>query len=155
VILANFDFLPTDAMIVFSASGLSAVPIEMAIGARQRGLTVIAVTSVAQSMAAEPRHEAGRLLDNADIVLDLGTPAGDALVQIGGLDTPVAPGSTVAAVAIANEIKARTARTLAAQGTLPPVITSPARVGAKRSAELFDAAYAEHARRAAHALRTR
>jgi hypothetical protein len=35
------------------------------------------------------------------------------------------------------------------------VITSPARVGETRSAELFDAAYAEHARRATRALRTR
>src|SRR5438552_4216420 len=92
VILSNFEFLPTDAMIVFSASGLSAVPIEMALGARRRGLTVVAVTSVAQSQAGTPTHEAGRLLDNADIVLDLCTPAGDALVEIDGLATPVAPG---------------------------------------------------------------
>ena len=34
---------------VFSASGLTANPIEMAMGARARGLPVVAVTSVAQS----------------------------------------------------------------------------------------------------------
>src|SRR5439155_3305965 len=51
VILANYELAPTDVMIVFSASGLSAVPIEMSIGARRRGLTVVAVTSVAQSQA--------------------------------------------------------------------------------------------------------
>ena len=33
-ILSNFEFLPTDVLIVFSASGLTAVPIEMATGAR-------------------------------------------------------------------------------------------------------------------------
>src|SRR5882757_167384 len=33
-ILSNFEFRATDVMIVFSASGLSAVPIEMATGAR-------------------------------------------------------------------------------------------------------------------------
>src|SRR6266702_3650874 len=65
VILANYELAPTDVMIVFSASGLSAVPIEMAIGARRRGLTVVAVTSVAQSNARRPSHPAGRLLDNA------------------------------------------------------------------------------------------
>src|SRR5215470_5460652 len=69
-ILANYELRTTDVMIVFSASGLSAVPIEMALGAKRRGLTVVAVTSVAQSMAGEPSHEAGRLLDNADVVLD-------------------------------------------------------------------------------------
>jgi uncharacterized phosphosugar-binding protein len=152
-ILSNFEFLATDAMIVFSASGLSAVPIEMAIGARERGLTVVAVTSVAQSMAGEPTHQAGRLLDNADIVLDLGTPAGDALVAIDGLDTPVAPGSTIAAVALVNEIKAQTAELLVQRGAMPPVLTSPAVIGKEASAELFAAAYAEHARRYARSLR--
>jgi uncharacterized phosphosugar-binding protein len=152
-ILSNFEFLPTDVMMVFSASGLSAVPIEMATGARSRGLTVVAVTSVAQSMAGEPTHEAGRLLDNADIVLDLGTPAGDALVSIEGLDTPVAPGSTIAAVALVNEIKAQTAELLVARGAMPPVLTSASVVGKEASAALFDAAYAEHARRYARSLR--
>ena len=37
-ILANFELSPPDVMIVFSASGLSAVPIEIAIGAKERGL---------------------------------------------------------------------------------------------------------------------
>jgi uncharacterized phosphosugar-binding protein len=152
-ILANFEFLPTDAIIVFSASGLTAVPIEMAVGARRRGLTVVAVTSVAQSLAGEPRHEAGRLLDNADIVLDLGTPPGDALVAIDNLDTPVAPGSTVAAVLLVNEIKSQTAALLVERGAMPPVLTSPAVVGKEASAALFDAAYAEHARRYARSLR--
>ncbi len=56
VILSNFAFGPSDVMMVFSAGGLSAVPVEMARGARRRGLRVIAVTSVAQSMsdATEP-----------------------------------------------------------------------------------------------------
>src|SRR5437868_13835230 len=51
VILSNYELRPEDVMIVFSASGLSAVPIEMALGARRRGLTVVAVTSGAQSQA--------------------------------------------------------------------------------------------------------
>src|SRR6266571_9443860 len=53
VILSNFQFGPLDVMMVFSASGLTALPVEMARGARGRGLRVIAVTSVAQSMSAE------------------------------------------------------------------------------------------------------
>jgi uncharacterized phosphosugar-binding protein len=152
-ILANFELRPTDVLIVFSASGLSAVPIEMALGARARGLTVVAVTSVAQSEAGEPTHEAGRLLDNVDIVLDLGTPPGDALVTIDGLETPVAPGSTIAAVALVNEIKAQTAELLVRRGAMPPVLTSASVVGKEASARLFDAAYAEHARRYARSLR--
>jgi uncharacterized phosphosugar-binding protein len=152
-ILANFELSPPDVMLVFSAGGRTAVPIEMARGARGRGLPVIAVTSVEQSMAAEPQHSSGtRLLDNADLVIDLCTPVGDALVPVDGVATPVAPGSTIAAVAIANEIKAQTAALLAAQGALPPVLTSATLVGAAEAERLFDAAYAEHARRLARTL---
>jgi uncharacterized phosphosugar-binding protein len=153
VILANFQFGPSDVMIVFSASGLTAVPIEMAMGSKARGLPVVAVTSVAQSMARPPDHPSGtRLLDHADIVIDLCTPAGDALVRLEGLDTPIGPGSTVANAAIVNEIKVQTAALLQERGALPPVLTSAAVVGPERSAALFEAAYREHARRVARVL---
>jgi uncharacterized phosphosugar-binding protein len=153
-ILANFELRPTDVMMVFSASGLTAVPIEIARGARARGLPVVAVTSREQSLAAEPRHSSGtRLLDNADVVLDLCTPAADALISLDGVATPVGPGSTLAAVALVNQVKVRTAELLAERGALPPVLTSAAVVSAEESRRLFDAAYAEHARRVSRTLR--
>jgi uncharacterized phosphosugar-binding protein len=153
VILSNFRFGPRDVMIVFSASGLSAVPVEMARGARRRGLRVVAVTSVAQSRSDEPSPELGsRLLDEADLVIDLCTPPADALIELDGLDTPVGPGSTIAAVAIVNSIKVRTAQLLVERGAMPPVITRASVVGADRSRELFDQAYREHAQRIARAI---
>jgi uncharacterized phosphosugar-binding protein len=153
VILSNFRFGPADVMMVFSASGLTAVPVEVAAGAKARGMRVIAVTSVAQSMSAEPEVAAGRrLLDVADLVLDVCSPDADATVSIDGLDTPVGPVSTVGAVAIVNAIKARTAELLVERGAMPPVITRASEVGAERSRALFDAAYREHARRLARAI---
>jgi uncharacterized phosphosugar-binding protein len=153
VILSNFSFGPRDVMVVFSASGLTAVPVEMARGARSRGLRVIAVTSVAQSRSAEPEPAAGgRLMDEADLVLDLCTPVADAMIEIEGLETPVGPGSTLAAVAIVNQIKVRVAQLLVERDAMPPVITRGAVVGERRSRELFDQAYREHARRIARAI---
>jgi uncharacterized phosphosugar-binding protein len=152
-ILANFRLRASDAMIVFSVGGTTAVPIEMAIGARERGLRVIVVTSVEHSRAAAAQHSSGtRLLDHADVVLDLCTPVGDALVDVDG--ARVGPGSTVAAAALANAVKVRTAQLLAERGALPPVLAAPTLVGADESRRLFDAAYAEHARRYAEVLRT-
>jgi len=152
-ILANFELRPPDVMIVFSVGGLTAVPIEMAQGAGRRGLPVIAVTSVEHSLGSSPTHSSGtRLLDHADVVIDLCTPPGDALVRIDGLETPVGPGSTIAAVAIANEIKSQTAALLVEREAMPPVLTSAALVGPERSRQSFDDAYAEHARRAARFL---
>src|SRR5438477_10029480 len=156
VILSNFHFEPKDAVMVCSASGLGAAVVEFARGARKRGLPVVAVTSIAQSKAGEVEKGAGaRLMDEADIVIDLCTPVGDALCRLDGLpETPIGPGSTLAAVAVADAIKVRTAELLLANGKLPPVISSVAGVGRLRSKELFEAAYREHARRAARSLAT-
>ena len=152
-ILSNFTFGPKDVMMVFSASGLTAVPVEMARGARRRGLRTIAVTSVAQSMSAAPDPAAGaRLLDEADLVIDLCTPAADALCFVNGLNTPVGPGSTIAAVSIVNSIKVRVAELLVMGGHMPPVLTRASVVGEEGSRALFDQAYQEHARRIARAI---
>ena len=153
VILSNFSFGRHDVMIVFSASGLSAVPVEMARGARRRGLRVIAVTSIAQSMSEAPDPVVGsRLTDEADLVVDLCTPEADAMCRIEGLDTPVGPASTIAAVAVVNAVKVRVAELLVEGGAMPPVITRASVVGADRSRDLFQDAYREHARRIARAI---
>ncbi len=154
VILSNFDFGPADVMVVFSASGRSAVPIEIAMGASRRGLRVAAVTSIAESMAADPTHTSGtRLLDHADLVIDIGTPPGDALVHVPGLRTPVGPGSTLANAAVVNELKVRVAGRLVARGLAPAVLTSPSLVGPSESHRLFDRAYSDYAERLARVLR--
>jgi len=153
VILSGLRFGEDDVMVVFSASGRAAVPVEMAIGARERGLGVIAVTSLEESEAAPAGHSSGkRLFEIADVVIDIGTPAGDALVTLDGLPTPVGPGSTLANAAVVNEMKVRTAELLVVEGKMTPVLTSASLVGEEESRRLFETAYAEHARRLAALL---
>lgn len=153
VILSNFTYSAMDAFMVFSVGGRSSVPIEVARGARERGLRVIAVTSVEESLAGPATHSSGtRLLDHADVVIDTCTPVGDALVELPNLDTPVGPGSTLAYAAIVNEIKVQTAARLHEMGALPPVITARSVVGQDRSEALFDGAYRDHASRMALAI---
>jgi uncharacterized phosphosugar-binding protein len=74
------------------------------------------------------------------------------MISIDGLDTPIGRGSTVAAVAIVNSIKVRTAQPLAERGAEPTVISRVSVVGADRSRQLFDEAYRQHARRIARAI---
>ena len=153
VILSNFVFRPHDVLIVFSAGGTTAVPVEMARGGRARGVKVVAVTSVAATEASPVDPAAGgRLADEADLVIDLCTPHADALCTIDGLDTPVGPGSTIAAVAIADSLKVRIAELLVDRDAMLPVITRASVVGEERSRTLFDQAYQEHARRIARAI---
>ena len=139
VILKSFRFGPKDSFIVVSSTGINAVPIEVALGARARGLKVIAITSVAHARGTNSRHPSGkRLFEIADVVLDNCTPPGDALVTVEGVRYPVGPGSTIGAVAIMNALKCQVAENLAARGIQPDVLPSPHVVGDERAEEEFE-----------------
>jgi len=89
------------------------------------------------------------LQDFANLTLDTGAPVGDAMVKIDGLETPVAPGSTVGGCLLVNSIKAEVAARLTRAGQPPKVLTAGAIVGKEKATSLFEAAYDEHARRLA------
>ena len=136
VILANFTLRPPDVMLVISSSGVTREPdrdgpggpaARAAGGRRHFGRAV-------PGLGAARTPPAPGLLDHADVVIDLGTVVGDAMVIIEGLTTPVGPGSSVVGVAVVNEIKVRTAERLVARGAMPPVLTSATVVGEERSA---------------------
>ena len=149
-ILRNFDLSPTDCALVASSSGCNVVPIEIAAGFKERGLKVVAIISKAHSEASTSQHAGGKKLqDFADVVLDTGAPVGDAMVRVDGLETPVAPGSTVGGCMLINCLKAEVAARLTKAGAPPKVLTAGAVVGTARATELFEGAYDEHARRLA------
>jgi uncharacterized phosphosugar-binding protein len=149
-ILRNFDLSPRDTALVISSSGCNLVPIEMAAEFRKRGLKVVAIISRKHSEATPSRHPDGKKLqDFANLTLDTGAPVGDAMVKIPGLETPVAPGSTVGGCMLVNAIKAEVAARLTAAGQPPKVLTSGALLGAAKATQLFEDAYDEHARRLA------
>ncbi len=149
-ILRNFDLSPKDSALIASSSGCNVVPIEMAGQFRDRGIKVVAIISRKHSEASRSPYPGGkRLQDFADLVLDTGAPAGDAMVKIEGLKTPVSPGSTVGGCLLVNAIKAEVALRLTRAGKPPTVLTAGAVVGAAKATELFESAYDEHARRLA------
>ena len=149
-ILRNFDLSSKDSALVASSSGCSVVAVEMADGLRQRGIKVVAIVSRRHSEASRSQHSSGRKLpDFADLVLDTGAPVGDAMVKIDGLETPVAPASTVGGCLLVNSIKAEVAARLTRAGQPPTVLSAGAVVGPQKAAALFEAAYDEHARRMA------
>ena len=113
-----------DVLIAFSNSGRNAVTSEMAAEARDRGLTVIGVTSLLHSAQAAPRGDHARLLEVCDIVLDNGGVPGDAAVRVPGFDRPVAPTSTAVGAAIVNALVAETVARIAASSQTPRVFSS-------------------------------
>jgi len=149
-ILRNFDLSERDTAIVISSSGCNIVPIEMAQGFKEADINVIAIVSTQHAEPSTSKAASGlKLMDFADIVLDTGAPMGDAMVTIDGLETPVAPGSTIGGAMLINCIKAETAAFLTAAGAPPKVLTAGVVAGPEKSTRLFQSAYDEHAHRMA------
>ena len=114
-----------DVVIVASNSGRNAVPVEFAEESGARGASVIAVTSRAHSAAFTSRAPSGkRLMEVADVVLDNGSPAGDALVTLRGRDERVGAISTVTGALLLQAAIAEAAQLLAERGQDPGVLVS-------------------------------
>jgi uncharacterized phosphosugar-binding protein len=125
VILNYYDISSKDALVVISNSGRNAAPIEMAAGAKARGVPVIAITSLAHSKGTTSRHSSGKkLYELADVVIDNCCPKGDCLLQLPGLQVPIGAGSGVAGMFIMHSIIVQTIQNLLERGIQPPVFMS-------------------------------
>ncbi|MFD8807954.1 SIS domain-containing protein [Streptomyces sp. NPDC003656] len=114
-----------DALVIISLSGRNSLPVEMARGARERGLKVIGVTSVAYATETASRHASGTFLkDHCDVVLDSKIAVGDAELSLDSVPAPFAPASTVVTSALMQAVMATAAAELAARGIEPPLLRS-------------------------------
>jgi len=146
-ILRNFAFGPHDVMLLVSTSGIREVIVEMAQGARQRGMRIIALVSREHCAQARPAHPSGqKLTDLADVVLDNGAPAGDSLVALEGSGRKTGPFSTLGGVLVMNLLRCEVARRLVERGIEPVFLPSHQFVGdpaVEADLERFFAHYAQ------------
>jgi uncharacterized phosphosugar-binding protein len=85
IIFDQHKVAENDIMIIISNSGRNAMPVEMAMIAKEKGIKSIAITSLEQSKKYPSRHPSGKkLYEIADLVLDNCVPPGDGLLEIGG-----------------------------------------------------------------------
>lgn len=148
VLWRNFAVSPDDSLLAISTSGCNAVTIDVAREAKRLGMPVVALTAKAHCAVSASRHESGKKLpDFADRIIDQHAPAGDAVVRIGGLATPVSPLSSVTGCAVINLIKAEVARRLVEAGQPPKVLTAACHVGAEGARVLFEETYDDYRRR--------
>ena len=124
-VLSRYQLREGDVMLVASNSGRNAVPVEMALLAKEKGLTTVAITSVSHSSSVESRHSSGKkLMELVDIVIDNGGVPGDAVVDVPGLSEAVGATSTVVGCAILNSVIVMAVEILVARGNHPPVFVS-------------------------------
>ena len=125
VFLQSYALRKRDCFVAFSHGGLNAAPIDAALYAKQRGLTVITVSSHTNAATAKPTHSSGKKLsDVADVAIDNCVEPEDSQVDVGRPEK-VAAGSTMAVVYVAMCLVAETGARLAAKGYDLTTFVSP------------------------------
>jgi uncharacterized phosphosugar-binding protein len=111
-----------EPIVIVSNTGRHTVPVEMAMGARERGLTVIAITSKGLSEQLEPTHTSGKkLYELADVVLDNQSERGDGSVEIPELGRKIGTHSSIASTAIMVSLLVETVDKVLEKGIKPPL----------------------------------
>jgi uncharacterized phosphosugar-binding protein len=147
-ILRNFAFGPCDVMIVISTSGIREVIVEMAEGARGRGLPVIGVVSREHCLQSVPAHTSGKkLLDVVDVVLDNGAPVGDCLLDLEGCKPRTGPFSTLGGALVMNALRCEVAQRLLDRGIQPVFLPSHQFVKNENVEAELEFFYAQYAKR--------
>ncbi|WP_010280768.1 sugar isomerase domain-containing protein [Bacillus timonensis] len=114
-----------DIMLIVSTSGRNSVPIEMALEAKNRGLSVIALTSLAFSNQVTSRHHSNKkLYEIADLVLDNHGEPGDAMMELPNVPSKFASSSSIVGFTILQSIVAQVIENLSKEGIDPPIYVS-------------------------------
>ncbi|MGQ9816051.1 MAG: sugar isomerase domain-containing protein, partial [Candidatus Roseilinea sp.] len=111
---------PGDVLIIGSVSGRTALQVELALQAREMGVTTIALTSVAHSSQLSSEHPSGkRLFEVTDLLLDHPTDYGDAMIEVAGLRDKILPSSGILAATMLWAVTAGIVERMMAAGMAP------------------------------------
>ncbi|WP_188194486.1 sugar isomerase domain-containing protein [Nonomuraea sp. SYSU D8015] len=138
---------PQDVFVLISSSGVNGAVVELAGIVKDRGHPLIAITSVQHSTRMTSRHPSGaKLLDLADVVLDNGSPYGDAILDLPGGGSYGAV-STITSALLAQMVVTEAVEELVALGETPPVYLSVNVTGGDEHNKALESRYAGRIRR--------
>lgn len=113
-----------DGFVIASHSGINGAVVELGLRVKERGLPIVAITSIAHSSATASRHASGvKLADIADVVIDTGAPVGDAALAVDE-NTSVGALSSLTGVFIAQLLTEGIARSCIERDGSAPVYRS-------------------------------
>ena len=118
---------PGDVVLVGTNAGTDAGTVQVALAARAAGCLVVGLTCVAYERWPDvvvEHPDGGKLVDIADIVVDVGGAIGDGVIELDRLDTAVGPTSGVALAAAAWAILVDAAELLLERDLTPIVYRS-------------------------------
>jgi uncharacterized phosphosugar-binding protein len=116
---------PGDVLIVSSVSGRTSSVVDLAYEARKFGVKVIALTSMSYAVKVDAVHSSGqKLYEIADLTIDNCAPAGEAMLEVEGIEARFAAASGIASDFILWSITAVAVETLLAHGKTPGILKS-------------------------------
>ncbi|WP_102193724.1 sugar isomerase domain-containing protein [Microbacterium aurantiacum] len=123
-LMATVPVGDSDVFMIASNSGVNGSIVGAALWAKERGHSVIAVTSLQHTARVQPKHPSGkRLSEVADIVIDNLAPYGDTTLEVAdGIGAGAV--SSITAAYIAQLLTLGVARTIADRGETPPMYIS-------------------------------
>ena len=149
-IMKSYAFDARDTVWIFSHTGINNVNIDVALGAKERGMRVVATGSAREMAQARSRHSSGKtLFEVADVVMDSCVPAVDASVPLADHFDKVGPISTMGFVAVVWMTITTVAEMLVERGVRLHIHPSHNVPGDTTARERLDRALAEYKRRIA------
>ncbi|MEM7738425.1 MAG: SIS domain-containing protein [Deinococcota bacterium] len=145
-ILDRYKLSAEDTFIIFSNSGVNALPLEIVREVRARGLKTVAVTSRAYATQTVQARGGQSLLDLADVVIDTHVPPGDAALELTDPHYRMGSVSTICTAFIWNVLISEAANVLLAEGHDPPIYISSNMPGAAENNEALVARYRDRIR---------
>jgi len=124
-VLAGAGMHAGDSFLIASNSGINAAPVEAALYAKEKGLTVIGITSIEASRELPTRLVNGlKLFEVCDIVIDNHVSVGDGLLVVPSSGLRTGSVSSLACLFIAQRIVLKVVNLYLADGISPPVFCS-------------------------------
>lgn len=124
IVFEHFDPQPPDSLLLFSNSGVNAVPLEFALLARDRGIPIVGIGS--RQYIDYLKREKGKqsIMELCDVFIDNKSEVGDASIEIENIGEKIGPTSTLAGVLILHLLFIEAASELMRKGFMPPVFVS-------------------------------
>lgn len=114
-----------DVLVVSSVSGRTKSVVDLAWEMVERGVKVIAFTSMEYAIQVDPVHESGKkLYEMATLTMDNCAPAAEAMLEVEGLEARFAAASGIASDYIMWNITSVAVETLLKKGITPGILKS-------------------------------
>ena len=125
-IMKYYRLKKDDLLIIFHNIGINAATIDAALEAKENGVKIIAVSSSYWQKEMPQDHfirhpSKNNLFDLADVCIDDYNPVGDAVINVPGFKTPIAPVSNIIDFYIAHRLEIEAVKICVERGITPPV----------------------------------